>query len=64
MPLSQRSGIIEWVENTMPLGEYLLDAHKNYNVGDMSPSTARGNFKVCNQIVIRVQSDSFDNLIE
>ncbi|KAF8534042.1 hypothetical protein BDD12DRAFT_862201 [Trichophaea hybrida] len=30
VPLSSNSGIIEFVPNTIPLGEYLLDAHAKY----------------------------------
>ncbi|EDV19270.1 uncharacterized protein TRIADDRAFT_33879, partial [Trichoplax adhaerens] len=42
IPLSQRSGIVEWCENTQPIGQYLLGgsdiklhgAHKRYNPKD------------------------------
>lgn len=46
VPLSQRSGLIEWCVDTQPLAEYLTDggrggAHARYRPEDMSPSKAR-----------------------
>lgn len=41
MPLSQRSGIIEWCENTEPLGVYLPEAHKNFYPSDWSSTKCR-----------------------
>lgn len=40
-PLSQRSGIIEWCENTEPLGVYLPEAHKQFYPSDWSSSKCR-----------------------
>ncbi|KAK5640688.1 hypothetical protein RI129_009235 [Pyrocoelia pectoralis] len=52
VPLSQRSGILEWVDNSMPIGEYLVGdgkktqgAHVIYNAGDISPARCRLQFK-------------------
>ena len=33
IPLSQRSGIVEWCEGTLPLGEYLIGSPQNPHVG-------------------------------
>ncbi len=41
VPLSQRSGVLEWCENTTPLGEYLLLAHRRHRPQDISPQRAR-----------------------
>lgn len=41
IPLSKRSGILEWCTNTMPIGEYLIGAHKRYRPNDLSPSDCR-----------------------
>jgi len=34
IPLSQRSGLLEWCEGTMPIGEYLIGAHERYHPAD------------------------------
>ena len=37
VPLSQRSGILEWCEGTVPMGEYLIGvngAHQRYRPDD------------------------------
>ena len=37
VPLSQRSGILEWCEGTVPIGEYLIGvngAHQRYKPND------------------------------
>ena len=37
VPLSQRSGILEWCEGTVPMGEYLIGgdgAHPRYRPND------------------------------
>lgn len=53
IPLSQQSGIAEWCENTMSLGNYLvgtksnIGAHQKYRPDDMLPSDARNIIKVC-----------------
>ncbi|XP_077976961.1 serine-protein kinase ATM-like [Glandiceps talaboti] len=48
IPLSQRSGILEWCEGTIPLGEYLIGnqrtnegAHQRYNPRQLSPWDCR-----------------------
>ena len=47
VPLSQRSGIVEWCENTVPLGEYLIGvrgiggAHTRYHPTDWSAAECR-----------------------
>ena len=33
IPLSQRSGIVEWCEGTLPLGEYLIGSPQNTQTG-------------------------------
>lgn len=30
LPLAPRCGIVEWVQNTAPIGEYLVRAHTRY----------------------------------
>jgi len=52
IPFSQQSGIAEWCENTMSLGDYLVGknsnagAHQKYRPDDMLPSEARRLIKV------------------
>ena len=49
IPLSQRSGVVEWCEGTQPLGEYLIGsppnhqqgAHYRYRPSDLSSSACR-----------------------
>lgn len=45
IPLSQRSGLLEWCEGTQPLGEYLVGkdkgAHQRYYPQDWSAMECR-----------------------
>ena len=46
LPLSQRSGIVEWCENTIPIGKYLVGngnsgAHAKYRPKDAKSSEVR-----------------------
>ena len=41
IPLSQRSGLLEWCEGTMPIGEYLSDAHVRYRPNDITAPECR-----------------------
>ncbi|XP_055323121.1 serine/threonine-protein kinase ATM isoform X2 [Sitodiplosis mosellana] len=56
VPLSQRSGILEWCENTMPLTDYLVGsssrkgAHERFRPQDWSPKVCR---KQMSQITLR-----------
>ncbi|XP_017776533.1 PREDICTED: serine-protein kinase ATM [Nicrophorus vespilloides] len=51
LPLSQRSGVLEWVEDSMTIGEYLTGtknrpgAHKMYNPGDITPESCHNQLK-------------------
>ncbi|XP_023014307.2 serine/threonine-protein kinase tefu [Leptinotarsa decemlineata] len=53
VPLSMRSGILEWVDDTMQIGSYLvgeekqLGAHQIYRPSDKSPAVCRSLFKGC-----------------
>lgn len=52
VPLSMRSGILEWVANSMPIGEYLtgsseyMGAHKEFRPKDKTTTDCRMKFKV------------------
>ena len=50
VPLSQRSGIVEWCEGTVPLGEYLVNAHTGahlrYNPRDWPSKLCRQKMEV------------------
>ena len=51
-PLSQRSGLVEWCENTMPIGLYLVGrgregAHAKYRPRDTKSSDVRAILKAC-----------------
>ncbi|XP_013106382.2 serine/threonine-protein kinase ATM [Stomoxys calcitrans] len=41
VPLSTRSGILEWCQNTVPLGVYLMGAHQKYRPNDFPVSRCR-----------------------
>lgn len=45
MPLARRSGLIEWCEGTVPLGDWLaadkVGAHQRYRPSDLLPSQAK-----------------------
>lgn len=45
VPLSQRSGVLEWCENTEPLGAYLTEAHKEYHPNEWSPNECRAHLR-------------------
>jgi ataxia telangiectasia mutated family protein len=54
VPLSPVSGVLEWVQNTEPFGDFLQDsrarggkagAHSKYNPGDWSYNACRAHFK-------------------
>lgn len=52
MPLSQRSGVLEWCTNTIPLSTYLVGgngvtgAHEKYRPSDYPPSICRSKLEV------------------
>jgi phosphatidylinositol kinase/protein kinase (PI-3 family) len=41
IPLGNRVGVLEWVNDTMTMGDYLLDAHVRYKPKEMPPLEAR-----------------------
>lgn len=51
VPLSMRSGVLEWVDNSMPIGDYLTGengkngAHEKFRPQDKSPQTCRSEFR-------------------
>ncbi|KAF8249612.1 hypothetical protein K440DRAFT_542932 [Wilcoxina mikolae CBS 423.85] len=53
VPLSSNSGIIEFVPNTIPLGEFLLPAHAKYYPKDWKPSQ-------CKKVIFDAQGKSRD----
>lgn len=52
VPLSPEVGVMEWVQDTIPIGNYLIDkghkrgAHSRYHPGDWSHSECRLKMKV------------------
>ncbi|XP_078513177.1 serine-protein kinase ATM [Lissotriton helveticus] len=66
VPLSQRSGVLEWCTGTVPIGEYLVNAdsgaHKRYRPNDISSlqcqkkmmEVQRGNFEEKHQVFLDV----------
>ncbi|XP_021062119.1 serine-protein kinase ATM [Mus pahari] len=57
VPLSQRSGVLEWCTGTTPIGEYLVNneegAHKRYRPNDFSAYQ-------CQKKMMEVQKKSFE----
>ncbi|XP_050088728.1 serine/threonine-protein kinase ATM [Anopheles aquasalis] len=45
VPLSRQSGILEWCENTIPIGVWMVSGHKKYRPQDYDPSEARKRFQ-------------------
>jgi ataxia telangiectasia mutated family protein len=52
VPLSQRTGVLEWCENTQTFGDYLTadinGAHQKYRPGDFNPLECRRKMAVSN----------------
>lgn len=57
LPLASNSGIIEFVQNTMPLNDYLLPAHQRYFPRDFKPNQ-------CRKFINDAQSKSRDQRIK
>uniref|UniRef100_A0A8C3VYE6 Serine-protein kinase ATM n=1 Tax=Catagonus wagneri TaxID=51154 RepID=A0A8C3VYE6_9CETA len=61
VPLSQRSGVLEWCTGTVPIGEFLVNndsgAHKRYRPKDFSPLQ-------CQKKMMEAQNKSFEEKYE
>lgn len=60
IPLTQRSGILEWCSNSIPLGSYLVGtkgsgAHERYHPKDMTPAQCRTIIEVRNNFITLVK---------
>uniref|UniRef100_A0AAG5D6U4 Serine/threonine-protein kinase ATM n=1 Tax=Anopheles atroparvus TaxID=41427 RepID=A0AAG5D6U4_ANOAO len=44
VPLSRQSGILEWCNDTVPIGVWLTKGHEQYRPQDYKPSVARAKF--------------------
>ncbi|XP_050361625.1 serine-protein kinase ATM [Nymphalis io] len=49
VPMSKRSGVLQWCEGTIPMGAYLVNAHIKYRPQDITPSAARTKLKDCQE---------------
>lgn len=64
VPLSQRSGILEWCDNTMPLTDYLVgstqkkSAHERFHPQDWTPAECRRKLAA---VSLREPNASFEN---
>lgn len=62
VPLSQRSGVLEWCSGTVPIGEYLVNsddgAHKRYRPADYSSLQCQKKLMVC--VLLRALSMLYD----
>uniref|UniRef100_A0A182F611 Serine/threonine-protein kinase ATM n=1 Tax=Anopheles albimanus TaxID=7167 RepID=A0A182F611_ANOAL len=45
VPLSRQSGILEWCENTIPIGVWMMKGHTKYRPKDYDPPKARKQFQ-------------------
>lgn len=45
IPLQPLAGVIEWISNALPIGDYLMLAHERRNPNDLSPKEARALMK-------------------
>ena len=65
VPLSQRSGVLEWCENTLPISNVLCDIGKNkgmhskYYPNDWSVNTCRGKFGKVDRATVDVKLETF-----
>lgn len=53
VPLSKKSGVLEWVNNSMPIGQYLSGkkgAHEVYNPNDLVTIKCVQIMKVCRRV--------------
>ena len=41
VPLRPLAGVLEWIRDAVPIGDYLHSAHERYNPGDIAPREAR-----------------------
>ena len=56
LPLTSNAGIIEFVQNTIPLNDYLVPAHQRYYPKDMKPN-------VCRKYIAEVQTRSLEQRV-
>lgn len=45
IPLQPLTGLMEWIEDASPIGDYLVGAHERYHKHDISPKEARAIMK-------------------
>ncbi|KAK8749809.1 hypothetical protein OTU49_015558, partial [Cherax quadricarinatus] len=70
VPLSQRSGLIQWCNNTQAFGEYLIGgnkkggAHKLYYPQDYTASTCREKMATVKSSSIQERYDTFQDILE
>lgn len=57
LPLTSTSGIIEFVQNTLPLHDYLMPAHQRHFPKDMRPSS-------CRKVIADAQPQSVEKRIK
>lgn len=57
LPLTPSAGIIEFVQNTIPLNDYLLPAHQRHFPEDLKPS-------ICRKLIGEVQTKSVNERIK
>ena len=72
IPLTQTSGIVEWVENTTPLGEYLTGpcdaeykgAHARYHPKDLSHAKAKQRMHSVAKETLSKQKSTFQSICQ
>lgn len=64
LPLSSRSGTMEFVQNTMALHDALMPAHEAYYPKDMKPRAARNKITECDKLGLEVRVKEFKNVCE
>ncbi|XP_050307938.1 serine-protein kinase ATM isoform X2 [Anthonomus grandis grandis] len=70
VPLSMRSGILEWVANSMPIGDYLtgskdieyMGAHREFRPQDKTPNECRTKFKNCSDKSVETKLEVFNSI--
>ncbi|KAJ1024768.1 hypothetical protein NDA16_002808 [Ustilago loliicola] len=64
LPLGPQCGMLEFVTNTVPLGEVLLALHEKYRGNDLTPTQARAKIRDAQSLPAEVKLEAFLDVCE
>lgn len=64
LPLGPQCGMLEFVTNTVPLGEVLIALHAKYRPGDLTPSQARTKMRDAQSLGAEAKLEAFLDVCE